>query len=170
MRKIMAADSRNLRRIILPHRRAFVEYLGEVGDLGAGPCPWESAQPCRVSGQSREKCSVRNLGGRRETEGARERDRQRERGRNASHSLLVSLFFHIFKRSPFWRRSKMQRQKKKRKRKPLKCKQPQPQCPFKPNAVSKSNMLCCHVGVTCARFHVLMCVRLILTCIDRGRV
>ena len=42
-----------------------VEYLGAVGALGRSlvPCPWESAQPCRVSGQSREKCLVRNLDG-----------------------------------------------------------------------------------------------------------
>ena len=83
-----------------------VEYLGAVGALGRSlvPCPWESAQPCRVSGQSREKCSVRNLGGGGE--------REREGGMHIALPLLVSLFFHIFKRSPFWRRSKMQRQKR----------------------------------------------------------
>ena len=52
-----------------------VEYLGAVGALGRSlvPRPWESAQPCRVSGQSREKCSVRNLDDGKEGEGETEK-------------------------------------------------------------------------------------------------
>ena len=50
-----------------------VEYFGAVGAAGwLVPRPWESAQPCRVSGRSREKCSVRNLDGKKEREGGRD--------------------------------------------------------------------------------------------------
>lgn len=61
-----------------------VEYLGAVGAAGwlVPPRPWESAQPCRVSGQSREKCSVRNLDG-------------RKGGRNREMHLTLCGDFHL---------------------------------------------------------------------------
>ena len=106
-REIVSDDSRNLRQIIeIISRGIFRGGRCLWGGLGSRPRrPWESAQPCRVSGQSREKCSVRNLGGRRE--------------KNASH-LPLPLFSHI-QEIPVL--AEIKDAKAKKKRKPLQCKQ-----------------------------------------------